>query len=138
MRNRRSLAMLLFIALAATTLATSTVLGDSPKVIELFTERRDLLAQRLKLLEAQHALGEAISWKDLVEARDELFAAELTLVTTKPRRVEILTSGFENLKSTEELDTVQMHNGDASTAHVLKAKRLAAEVDVNRAIKADL
>lgn len=138
MRTRLLLATLLLGALFATTQFPEAVLADSPKVMALLKERRDLLAERLKLLEMQHGHGEQVTWKELVEARDELLVAELALATTKPKRIEVLTSRVENLKSAEELYMVQRDNGDAGTTDVLKAKarRLAAEVDLQREIDA--
>ena len=139
MPSRPFIFMSLLVALCGTSLVPATVTADSPKVKALLTERRDALAKRVELLRLQHEHSGQVLWITVLEARDELLVAEIELADSPEKRIEVLKARVKNQKAAEDFYLVGQRNGDASELDVLqaKAKRLAAEVDLERAIEGD-
>ncbi|OYP33880.1 hypothetical protein [Rhodopirellula sp. MGV] len=138
-RQRFVVLVLGAVTLAATAvhseLTAETVAGEeSAKVRELMEKRRDVLAKRVEYLTVQFQ-NAIVPFNKVLDARDDLFAAELELATSSDEQIEVLRSRVENLKELEELFEGLYAKGqaDAPTKLLATAHRLAAEIDLARA-----
>ena len=97
-------------------------------------ERRDVLFQRVALLEKQLALGETDP-ATVLTARDQLFQAELRLVTTKEERLTIYQKRLESMRAIEKFVKKIFDNEESSQVAMLAATaaRLQAEIDLAQA-----
>ncbi len=97
-------------------------------------ERRDVLLQRVALLEKGYAAGET-NLETVLAARDQLLQAELQLITTKEERITIYQKRLDNMcaleKVVKQLFDAKECPQDAMLAAT--AARLQAEIDLARA-----
>lgn len=100
---------------------------------ELLTERRDVLAQRVELLERLHEQG-AIDYERLFSARDQLLEAELELATDKSERIALLGQRVEQMRTLEELLESRFGGGQVTETAALEATaaRLQAQIELMR------
>lgn len=74
---------------------------SSARIRKLLKERRDVMAQRVEYFDAQFHNAK-ITRVPVLEARDDLIAAEIDLAETRNERLELLKSRVANLKEVEE------------------------------------
>ncbi len=135
------LAALCFAPAVPSNYAAQTVDGvPSEKIKSLMNERRDVLAKRVSAVESHYKSGLS-TLEPLIDARDELFAAELELAESREERIELLKSRLENLKEGEErileLQKVGASGGSESEGLLATSRRLLAEIELERALVSD-
>ena len=127
-----------FIAIAM--FVGQTVIGQQTTELEsrvdlkkLLTQRRDVLVKRVEALEIQNSEGQT-TFGVVAMARDELFKAELELVSTKKDRLKILQKRVENMRRYEESEKLRHRSGVGPLDSMLlaTAARLQAEIDLSR------
>lgn len=103
------------------------------KVKSLQKQRHDVQSTRLEMVVVLYNRGK-LSQADLINARDDAFAAELELALPQDRRIELLKSRVENLKAGEEFATSLKLQAKASEVDVLAAtsRRLLAEIQLEQ------
>lgn len=111
---------------------------SSARIRKLLKERRDVMAQRVEYFDAQFHNAK-ITRVPVLEARDDLIAAEIDLAETRNERLELLKSRVANLKEVEESRIALRTRAMADTSEVLQAtsQRLLAEIELERAIGAE-
>lgn len=100
------------------------------KIVELKMKRRDTLKQRVEVLQTRTDSGE-LEITTVIRARDDLYHAELELVTEKAKRVKLSQQRFENLIGLEKATALRYTNGVGPIEDklVATAARLQAEID---------
>ncbi len=99
----------------------------------LIEQRRDVLAQRVEVLEA--LVGSARGTpEDLIAARDDLLAAEYESATSKAQRIDVLQRKLANAKQYELVMEQRKNDARGSQADVLMAtaRRLGVKIELLR------
>lgn len=111
---------------------------SSARIRKLLKERRHVMAQRVEYFDSQFHNAK-ITRVPVLEARDDLIAAEIDLAETRNERLELLKSRVANLKEVEESRIAPRTRAMADTSEVLQAtsQRLLAEIELERAIGAE-
>ncbi len=137
------LAVLIVVLVAAATMRSQSaaepiISTDAPKIKALLEQRRDVLAKRVELFTRQFQ-GARSTMTQVIEARVDLFAAELDLAETRDARIALLESQVSKLKKDEELsDSLrQAARGDESTVLLATSRRLSAEIALERELIAE-
>lgn len=114
--------------------------AQSEKVKSLLKERRDVLAKRVSAFESQHKSG-ICNLELVINARDDLLAAELELAESRENRIELLKSRVKNLRLGEqrilELQKIGAAGGSETDGLLAISRRLLAEIALERALAAD-
>jgi hypothetical protein len=114
--------------------------AQSEKVKSLMKERRDVLEKRVSAFESQHKSG-ICNLEMVINARDDLLAAELELAESRENRIELLKSRVKNLRLGEqrilELQKIGAAGGSETDGLLAISRRLLAEIELERALEAD-
>ena len=107
--------------------------GIQKRIIELKIKRRDTLKQRVEALQKKRNEG-GIEITAAIRAREDLYLAELELVSEKTKRVDLSRQRLENLVNLESVFAARYKNGIGPFEDklVATAARLQAEIDLLR------
>jgi hypothetical protein len=99
----------------------------------LLQERRDVLAERVSVLEKRYA-GGTTSVRTVLKAKDQLLDAELQLATTKDQRMVLYRKRRDNLRRLEDFVKKLYEGGQCEFERTLSvtASRLQADIDLLR------
>jgi hypothetical protein len=144
MSQRISLVALAFVGLVVAAAMPSQSTGQtnnnesSARIRKLLQERRDVMAQRVEYFDAQFRNAK-VTRVPVLEARDDLIAAEIDLAETRQERIELLRTRVANRKEVEESCIALRTRAIVDTSDVLQAtsQRLLAEIELERAIGAE-
>ena len=134
MRNRIAL---ILVALFSATLLVAAENGNDQdkskidqKIIELKKERIQILKQRVEALESQHKEGD-IQIMKVIHAKEDLYQAQLALVSERKQRVELFKSRLQNMIELENVAKMRFENGigPLENKYVAAAARIEAEID---------
>ncbi len=113
---------------------------QSEKLTSLMKERCDVLEKRVSAFESQHKSG-ICNLEMVINARDDLLAAELELAESRENRIELLKSRVKNLRLGEqrilELQKIGAAGGSETDGLLAISRRLLAEIELERALAAD-
>ncbi len=113
---------------------------QSEKLTSLMKERCDVLEKRVSAFESQHKSG-ICNLELVINARDDLLAAELELAESRENRIELLKSRVKNLRLGEqrilELQKIGAAGGSETDGLLAISRRLLAEIELERALAAD-
>lgn len=136
MRNRICSVLVALFTVTCFVAANNGVNQDNPqdvekKIVELQKQRRDILKQRVEALASRHSEGQ-IQVMQVIHARDDLYLAELDLVSTPKDRVKLSKMRLKNLAELEEATTLRYANGVGTVEDKLVAiaSRIQAEIDL--------
>lgn len=114
--------------------AQQTKNSDSNATIkELLTQRRDTLAERVKVLKRQHTAG-TMTVDSFLSARDQLLDAELELATGTEQRLKLYRERLNNMRKLEDAVKQRFEVGAGTLESTLSttAARLQAKIDLLR------
>ncbi len=96
------------------------------------------MASRVEYFDAQFNNAK-ITRVPILEARDDLIAAELDLAENRNQRIDLLKARAANLKEVEDFYVVLKGQAmsDESTILLAKSRRLLAEIELERAATAE-
>jgi hypothetical protein len=136
MRNRIWIVLIALFSATCFVAAHYGVNQDEPldvekKIVELQKQRRDILKERVKALESKHNDGQ-IQVMQVIHARDDLYLAELELVSLPEERVHFSKLRLQNVEELEEVATLRHANGVGTFEEklVAVAARIQAEIDL--------
>jgi hypothetical protein len=113
---------------------------QSENIKSLMKERRDILKKRASAFES-HYINGFCTLERLIDARDDLLAAELELAESRENYIELLKSRLTNLKEGEqrilELQKVEARGICETDGLLATSRRLLAEIELERALAAD-
>ncbi|MBI1345511.1 hypothetical protein GC163_04410 [bacterium] len=144
MLHRLPVLLLLILSVAAVSAMSQLSTAEtksgahSPKIRELLKARRDVMAKRVEIFEAQFHNAQ-ISRVPVLEARDELFVAELDLAENRDARIDLLKARVDNLTEYEGSYIALKHIARANDLDILQAtsRKLLAEIELERALSAE-
>ena len=136
MRNRICFVLVALFTVTCFVAAHNDNSQDQPqnvkkKIVELQTQRRDILKERVKALESKHNDGQ-IKVIPVIHARDDFYLAELELVSLPEERVNLSKLRLQNMVEFEEFATLRHANGVGTVEDklVAVAARIQAEIDL--------
>ena len=140
MKRRHAIVLTVLASSTVATLLCSTIVAQNKtdsaqKIQALLLERRDVLKQRLLVLETQLKNGLISALDIVVSARNDLLKAELALATNKQQRVELLRQRLKNFQEFEKYNKERFDAGQGSfETDVLlsQAERIQAQIDLMR------
>lgn len=117
--------------------ATFAVQDGTPTDVALdalLVEYTDTLRERHRQVRGAYQNG-LLQYSQMLHAQNELWAAELRVVTDPADRIAAMQKRFDNYSMLEERMAAQLKVGDASSTDMLKAKseRLLAQIELARA-----
>ena len=106
---------------------------NDPALTKLLEQRRDILAERVTLLNGLSLSGRG-SVEDIIAAQNMLIRAKLDLATNSDERLELLRDQVRNIELPEDQAKGQFLIGNINHDTILLAKsaRLQAEIELKR------
>jgi hypothetical protein len=101
------------------------------KIVELQKQRRDILKERVSALQSMRDEGQ-IQVIQVIHARDDLYLAELDLVSLPKERAKLSKLRLQNMEELEKVTAQRYANGVGPLDEklVATASRIQAEIDL--------